>query len=144
MQEEPVSCRGINGSVSLRKDGITIVGLGLGSVQPHEIRFGDVSSVVVQRKGVVPFATVMILAIIVLVVAEYDLLWFVIDLGRWEMLIGPPALAIAILCAIPVVLRLMFMNVTVRSRRGVFTVRLVPNRSANRLARRFRETYAGS
>jgi len=144
MQEESVNCRGINGSIILSKDRMTVIGVGMGSVQPHEIRFGDVSSVVVERKRVVPLMTVMILAIIVLVVAKYNLLWFAIDLSRWGRFITTIALAIAILCAIPACLRLMCVNVTVRSRGGPVTVRLVPSRSAKRLARRFRETYAGS
>jgi len=144
MQEEQVSCRGINGSISLSKDRMTIIGVGLGSDQPHEIRFGDVSSVVVQRKSVVPFTTLIIVAIVVLAVANFNLLWFIIDLYRWRMFITPIALAIAMLSAIPAVLRLMFVNVTVRSRQGTLRVRVVPSRSAKRLARRFSEIYAGS
>jgi hypothetical protein len=139
-----VSCRGVNGLITLSKDGITVIGVGLGSTQPHEIRFGEVASVVVQRKSVVPFMTLMILAIIVLLVAKRNLLWFVLNLSPAQWFIVPIALAIAILCAIPTVLRSIFVNVTVRSRRGPLMVRLVPARSANRLARRFRETYAGS
>jgi len=144
MQEESVSCRGINGSITLSQDRMTIIGVGLGSVRPHEIRFGDVSSIVVQRKSVIPLMTLMMLAIIALFIARYNLLWFAINLYRWQTFITPIALAIAILCAISASLRLMFVNVTVRSRAGPVTVRLVPSRSAKRLARRFREMYAGS
>jgi hypothetical protein len=142
MQEESVSCRGVNGSISLSKDKMTVIGVGLGVAQPHDIRFSDVHSVVVERKSVVPFATVMILAIIVLVVANYNLLWFIINLYATQWFIAPMALAIAILCAILAVLRLMFVNVIVRSRSGPFVVRLVPSRSAKRLARRFSEISA--
>lgn len=144
MQEESIGSRGINGSITLSHDKLTIIGVGLSSAQPHDIRFGDVSSVVVQRKSVVPFATLMVLAIIVLVIAKYNLLWFVVNLDRWEMFMVPIALAIAVLCAIPACLRLMFVNVTVRSRSGPLTVRLVPSRSGKRLARRFSEMYARS
>ena len=142
MQVESVSCRGINGSIILSKDKMTIIGVGLGSAQPHDIRFSDVYSVVVERKSVVPFATAMILAIIVLVIANYNLLWFIINLNGTEGFITPVALAIAILCGIPTVLRLMFVNVTVRSRSGPLAVRLVPSRAAKRLARRFSEISA--
>ena len=143
MQEESTSCRGINGSISLSKDGMKII-VGLQSAQLHDIPFSDVSSVVVQRKSAVPFMTSTILAIIVLAIAKYNFLWFVISLYRWEGLITPTILAIVILSAVPAVLRLVFVNVTVRSRSGPVMVRLVPSRSAKRLARRFREVSAGS
>lgn len=142
MQEEATSCRGIDGSISLSKDGMRIV-TGFGSAQPYDIRLSDVSSVVVVRKSVVPVAALMLLAIIILLIAKYNLLWFIINLYRWERFITPIALAIAILSAIPSVLRLIFVSVTVRSSRGPVTVRLVPIRSAKRLAGRFRGMYAG-
>jgi len=141
MQEEPVSCRGINGSITLSRGRMTITGLD--SDQPQDVEFGDVSSVVVQRKSVVPFITSMIVAIVALAVANFNLLWFLIDLYRWRMFITPVALPIAILSAIAIVLRVVFVNVTVRSRRGTLRVRLVPSRSAQRLARQFSEIYAG-
>ena len=144
MPDESVSCRGINGSINLSKDKLTIIGVGLGSAQPHDVTFNDVSSVIVERKSVVPFTTMMVLAIIVLVIAKYNLLWFIINLYGAERFITPTALVIAILCGISSVLRLMFVNVTVRSRHGPFTVRLVPSRPAKRLARRFSEATARS
>jgi len=144
MQEESVSCRGINGSINLSKDKLTIIGVGLGSAQPHDVKFNDVSSVIVERKSVVPFTTMMVLTIIVLMIAKYNLLWFIINLYGAERFITPTALVIAILCGISSVLRLVFVNVTVRSRRGPLTVRLVPSRPAKRLARRFSEVSAGS
>jgi hypothetical protein len=139
MQEELVSCRGINGSIILSKNKMTIIGVGLGSTQPHDIKFSDVFSVVVERKSVVPFVTATILAIIVLLIANYNLLWFIINLYRTEWFVTTTALAIAVLCGIPTVLRLMFVNITVRSRSGPLTVRLVPTGPAKRLARRFSE-----
>ena len=144
MKEEPVNCRGINGSISLSKDGLTIIGIGRGSAQPREIRFGDVSSIVVQRKSVVPFATSMILAIIVFLIARYNLLWFLIDLSRWEPIITSVALVITAICAVAALLRFTFVNVIVRSRRQPIVLRLVPGRCAKRLVRGFREIYAGS
>ena len=144
MQEEPISCRGINGSINLTKDKLTISGVGLSATQPHDITFSDVSSVMVERKSVVPFTTIMFLAIIVLVIAKYNLLWFIINLYGVERFITPTVLVIAISCGVSSVLRLMFVNVTIRSRRGQVTVRLVPSRPAKRLARRFSELSARS
>ena len=143
MQEEPVTCRGINGSISISKDGMSII-VGLSSAQAYEIRFGDISAVVVERKSVVPFMTLMILAVIVFMVARYNLFWFVISINNWERFITPVTSAVAILCAIVTLLQLVFVTVTVRSRREPLTVRLVPSRSAKRLARRFSELCGGS
>ena len=142
MREESISCRGINGSIILSKDKMTIIGMGPGSTQPHDIHFSEVSSVVVERKSVVPFATVMILAIVALVIVRYNVLWFIVDLIRAERFVTPIALGIAILCAVASALRLMFVNVNIRSGSSLLTMRLVPIRPAKRLARRFSEISA--
>lgn len=143
MLDEPVSCRGINGSIKLSKDKIQLTAR-FGSRQYHEISFRDVSAVVVDRKSVVPFATVTILALVMALVAKYNALWFVVDLSRTGFFITWIGFGIAILCAIPTILRLMLVNVVVRSNHCPLTVRLVPIRSAKRLARRFSEMSAGS
>jgi hypothetical protein len=142
--QEPVRCRGINGSITLSKDNLHIIGGGLGSIEAHEIPFSQVSAVVVQRKSVVPFATLTILAVVVVLISKYNALWFVIDLSRTGLLITPIAVGVAILCAIPTVLRLNFVNVSIRSSGSLLTVRLVPIRSARKLARSFSEMSAGS
>ena len=146
MKEELVRCSGINGSILLSRDKLAVVGVGLGSAQ-RDIRFGDVSSIVVERKSMIPFLTLAVLAAIVLLVVRFNLLWFVLNLYTIQMLIIPIApwlaLAIAILCGIPTILRLIFVNVFVRSRVGVLTLRLVVPRSAKRLASRFSEISAG-
>jgi hypothetical protein len=144
MQEKSVSCRGINGSIILSKDKMTVIGVGLGPPEPHDICFSDVSSVVVERKSVVPFTTVMILAIIVLLIVKYNSLWFIVDLTGVGRFIAPIALAVAMLCAFASAIRLMFVNVNVRWGHNLLTMRLVSNRSAKRLARHFSEISAGS
>ena len=148
MSEELVNCRGINGSIILSRDKLTVVGVALGSAQPRDIGLKDVSSVVVERKSMIPFLTLTILAAIVLLVARFNLLWFVINLYPLQMFIIPIApliaLAIAMLCGVPTLLRLVFVNLSVRSQGAPLTLRLVPIRSAKRLARRFSEVSAGS
>jgi len=146
MKEESVRCRGINGSILLSRDKLVAVGVGLGSAQ-HDIRFGDVSSIVVERKSMIPFLTLTILAGIVLLVARFNLLWFILNLYTIQMFIIPIApwlaLAIAILFGMPTILRLIFVNVSVRSRAGLLTLRLVPLRSGKLLASRFSEISVG-
>ena len=143
MLDEQVSCRGINGSIRLSKDKIQLI-RGFGSTQCHEVSYGDVSAVVVDRKSVVPFAALTILAFVLALVAKYNAVWFVMDLSRTGIFITWIGLGIATLCAIPTILRLIFVNIIIRSNDGPLTVRLVPIRPAKRLARRFSEMSAGS
>lgn len=146
MQEEQIICRGINGSIRLSSDRLTVIGVGFSS--PQDIKFNDVASVVVERKSIVPFATLTVLAAIILAIARYNLLWFIVNVYSVQMLVIPIApliaLAIAILCGIPTILRLVFVNVSVSSGGGKLMLRVVPIRSAKRLARRFSEISAGS
>ena len=143
--QDSVRCRGINGSITLSKDNLHIIGGGgLGSAEPREIPFSHVSAVVVQRKSVVPFATLTILAVVAVLISKYNALWFVIDLSRMGTLITPIGIGVAVLCAIPTVLRLVFVNISIRSGGSLLTVRLVPVRSARRLARSFSVMSSGS
>jgi hypothetical protein len=135
--EEPVGCRGINGSLSISGDKMKISGVG--GAQSHDVPFSQVSSVVVERKSVVPFATSIILAFVVVMLVRYNAFWFVIDLSRIEVVVTWIGLGIIIVCAIPTVLRAFFVNVSVRSSAAPLKVRLVPTRSAKRLAGRFSE-----
>ena len=144
MLEEKVSCRGINGSIILSQDKVRVVGLASSSTLPHELAYSDVSAVFVQRKSVVPFATITILIVIAVLVSKYNMLWFVVDLDPISDFIVWTGSGIAILCVMVTLLRLLFVNVLMRSNRGLFVVRLVPIRSAKRLARRFSEISSGS
>ena len=144
--EESVKCRGVNGSINLRADRMQITGGEFGSTQPRDIPFDDVSAIVVERKSVVPFATVLVLTVVVIVVAEYNLVWFLVDLSRYEDLITSGGILIVAVCAIMILLRMAFVNVSVRSTEqpAASTLRLVPIHCAKRLARRFRELSTGS
>lgn len=143
VSEEPVSCSGINGSITLFKDRIRIIGGGLSVADVHEIARDDVSSIVVQRKSVVPFATITILAIIVTLVTEYNVIWFVEGMSRMNGFITPFGLGIALLCLAITILRLLFVNVTLHFGEDSVALRLVTLRSAKRLAKRFSEIAAG-
>ena len=143
VSEEPVSCSGINGSISLFKDRIRIVGGGLTRAAAHEIAREDVSSVVVQRKSIVPFATATILAVIVTLVTEYNVIWFVEGVSRMDRFIAPFSLGIALLSLTITMLRLLFVNVSIHFGEGSAVLRLVTLRSAKRLAKRFSEISVG-
>ena len=140
--EELIGCRGVNGSINLSKDKMVIRSEGFGSVQFRDMALNKITAVVVERKSVIPFATLTILASTVTVSAWYNALWFLINLTQQDILIiTSGGLCAAVVCAVPMVFRLLFVNVLVRSEGepGALIVRLVPVRQAKRLARRFRE-----
>jgi hypothetical protein len=115
---------------------------GFGSVEFREVALNKVTAVVVERKSVIPFATLTILASMVTVSAWYNALWFLINLTEQGILmITSGGLSVAVLCAVPMMFRLLFVNVLVRSEGepNALIVRLVPVRQAKRLAKRFRE-----
>jgi hypothetical protein len=136
-----VHCRGINGSVHLFK-GKMLVGEG-GLSGTREIPYHEVSAVVVQRKSVVPFAALTILATIVWLLTEYNALGFIVNLTGIDVLVAPISLAVAILCLILTFLRIFFVNLLIRYAAGSLSLRLVPFRAAKRLAQRFSEVSAG-
>jgi len=140
--EKLIGCRGVNGSISLSKDKMVIRSEGFGSVEFREVALNKVTAVVVERKSVIPFATLTILASMATVSAWYNALWFLINLTEQGILmITSGGLSVAVVCAVPMMFRLLFVNVLVRSEGepNALIVRLVPVRQAKRLARRFRE-----
>ena len=140
--EKLIGCRGVNGSINLSKDKMVIRSEGFGSVEFREVALNKVTAVVVERKSVIPFATLTILASMVTVSAWYNALWFLINLTEQGILmITSGGLSVAVVCAVPMMFRLLFVNVLVRSEGepNALIVRLVPVRQAKRLARRFRE-----
>ena len=101
------------------------------------------TTIVVQRKSVVPFATLTILAALATVLARFNPLGYVIDVSWAQAVVPPIAFCFGFLFAAITLLRALFVNVTVRSIQGLFTVHLVPVRSGKRLARSFSEIFAG-
>ncbi len=135
-------CRGVNGSISLSREKMVVRSEGFGSVQFRELPLSKITAVVVERKGVIPFAILTILAVSVTALAWYNALWFLINLTQQEILIVASAgLFATVVCAIPTVFRILFVNVLVRSEGepNALIIRFVLVRRAKRLARRFRE-----
>jgi hypothetical protein len=137
-------CHGVNGSIVLYPDRMVIRHGGVTHL--HEIPLTQIRAVIVERKSVIPFATVTVLAAAATFLAKYNPIWFLVNLSdKDSTLVSFAALSIAIVFAIPVVLRSAFVNVSVRSEGEPVLVRLgfVPARPAKRLAKRFRELSAG-
>jgi len=142
--QELGSCHGINGSITLYHDRIAI--RHGGSTHLHDVALAQIHAVIVERKSVVPFATLTLLAAALTVLVKYNPIWFLVNLPDKEStLVSLAALSAAIACAVPVVLRTAFVNVSVRSESDPVFVRLgfVRARPAKRLAKQFRELSAG-
>ncbi len=145
--EELIVCRGVNGSINLSKDKMVIRSEGFGSVQFREMDLSKITAVVVERKSVIPFATLTVLASAVTVSAWYNAHWFLINLTQQDILIITLCgLSAAVVCAIPMMFRLLFVNVLVRSEGepNALIIRFVLVRQAKRLARRFRDLSSSS
>jgi hypothetical protein len=145
--EQLIGCRGVNGSISLSQDKMAIRSEGFGSVQFREMTLNKITSVVVERKSVIPFATLTILATAVTILAWYNAFWFLFNLTQSDILIITSCgLAAAVVCGIPMMFRLLFVNVLVRSEGepNALIIRFVLVSQAKRLARRFRELTSSS
>ena len=144
--QEICSCHGVNGSIALYSDKMVLRHGGPASTHNHEIPLAQIHAVLIERKSVIPFSTVTVIAAAATVLAKYNPVWFLVNLPDKEStLVSLGALSIAIVFAIPAVLRSMFVNLSVRSEAEPVLVRLgfVPVRPARRLAKRFRELSEG-
>jgi hypothetical protein len=142
--QEPCSCHGINGSITLHPDRMVI--RHGGSTRLHEVPITQIRAVIIERKTLIPFATVTVLAVAAAFLVKYNPIWFLVNLPDKEStLVSIAALSVAIAFALPIILRSAFVNVSVRSEGDPILVRLgfVPVRPATRLAKRFRELSAG-
>jgi hypothetical protein len=142
--EELCKCRGANGSITLYPDRM-VVRHG-GSTHLHEIALTQIRAIMVERKRVIPYATITVLAVAVAILAKYNPVYFVANLSDKDSTrVGVVALGVAIVCVIPVILRSAFVNVSVRSEGEPVLIKLgfVSARSAARMAKRFREVSFG-
>jgi len=140
--EELCSCKGIGGSITLFPDRLLVRHGGPASSHPHEVPLAQVRAVLVERKSVIPFATVTVLALAVAVLVKYNPIWFVANLSdKDSTLVSLSALALSVVFAVPSILRNTFVSVSVSSESEQVPIRLgfVPSRPAKRLAKRFRE-----
>ena len=144
--QELCSCRGVNGSIALYSNKMVVRHGGPASTHSHEIPLAQIRSILVERKSIIPFSTITVIAAAIAVLAKYNPVWFLVNLPDQEStLVSFGALSIAIVFAVPAVLRSMFVNVSVRSEGEPVLVRLgfVPVRPARRMAKQFRELSNG-
>ena len=147
VDQKLLKCRGGVGTIILYADKMIIDESGWRTVKSHELPVKRIKSVMVERKSVIPFATITVLAVIATVVVKYNALWFLVYLEpptvAW---VSMTTLAISVVSAIPALSRAIFVNVAVTwdGEPASFRLRFVPAHSGRRLARRFLEVSTGS
>jgi len=141
-----VKCRGANCSIILYRNGM-IISEGVLSGRSYTLPLERVTSVIVERKSVVPFATVAVIAAIFTLVTKYNALWFLVNLtsdsvGKLSTL----GILGCIVFAVPALTRALFVNVNVTwtGQPASFHLGFVSAKMGRRLARCFQELSAGS
>lgn len=142
-----LTCNGINYAVSLHPEGIRIENTRSITPRKHELPLKRITSVIVERKRMLPFATLTAISAIVAVVAKYNPLWFIVSFpADRTTAVSTIALFASGIFAIPTMSRALFVNVVISwdGRPRSFVVRFVLAGHGRRLARRFHRLSAGS
>lgn len=146
-EKTPFSCRGANYSIALHSDRMILNHTVWTNSKSYELPVGRIKAVIVERKSVMPFATMTALTAVATVLAKYNAFWFLVnltpdDIGRFSTI----GLLASIVCAIPTISRALFVNVSIAwdGQPTLFQVKFLPAYLGRRLARRFQELSVGS
>lgn len=145
--EEAFKCAGLNGSISLYRDRMVINSKAVGVSKTYQLPINRIRTVMVERKSIIPFVTLMILSAALAAVIKYNGLWFVINFpAAVAGFLSSVALLTSIICAVLVLVRILFVSVTITwdGDPTSFRVGYVPIRPGKRLARRFQESSVWS
>jgi hypothetical protein len=145
--ETLMKCRGGFGTITLCPDRMIIDEASWRIAKSYELPIMRVQSVIVERRSVIPFVTIMILSAAVTVILKYNAFWFLVNLNpRIENSASIVGISVTVISAIPAILRSVFVNVQVTwdGDPSHFRLRLVPSRVGRRLANRFQELSEGS
>jgi hypothetical protein len=145
---KPFSCRGTNYSITLRPDRMILKSLTWGNTHLYEVPTNRIQTLIVQRKSLIPFAAITVIAAIATILLRYNSLWFLVNLSAVEdrVRMSMIALIICIVSAIPALFRALFVNVSITwdGEPRSFLVRFVSAYRGRRLAKTFREISVGS
>lgn len=140
------TCKGLNCSVTLGPDGMTVNSTAWKS-RSRQIPLKRVNAVIVQRKSVVPFAAFTLLSGIAVLLTRYNGLWFLYNLTvDEEVLLSDIAVLATILLAIPTISRTLFVDVIISwgDRPRTLLVRFVLANHGKRLTRLFQRLSTGT
>ncbi len=140
------TCKGLNYTVSLSEDSMTLKSTGWIGSGSHELPVKRVKAVIVLRKSIVPYAAFTVLSAIAAVLMRFNAFWFLINLSPdQEALLGNIAILTTALFAVPSISRALFVDVIISwsGRPASFLVRFVPTDQGRRLTRRFNRLSSG-
>lgn len=140
--EESFHCGGLVGSINLYNDRMVINSKEWGVSKSYQLPINRIKSVVVERKSVIPFATLTIIAAAAILVGRYNALWFLINLTPQNaQTVSSCALIVSVVSAIPTLVRMLFVSVSITwdGNPTSFRVGFVPLRPGKRLAQKFQE-----
>ena len=135
-------CGGLVGSINLYNDRMVINSKEWGISKSYQLPINRIKSVVVERKSVIPFATLTLLAAVTMLVARYNALWFLVNLTPQNaQTMSSYALLVSVVSAIPTLIRILFVSVSITwdGNPTSFRVGFVPLRPGKRLAQKFQE-----
>jgi hypothetical protein len=133
----------VNASISLYRDRIIIDSKEWGVSKSYQLPIGRISAVVIERKSIIPFATLAIFTAAVAVITRYNVLSFLVDLApETAGMLSSVALFVAVICAIPVLIRILFVSVSIAwdGDPTSFRVGFVLLRPGKRLTSKFQES----
>ena len=137
--KESYVCNGGNYSILLQSDWMILRSKAWPKGSLHKIPLRDIRSVIVERKSVMPFATLSVMSMIAAVAFRFNAFWFVVDLSPNSRIKVLANLAVLILAA-PTLSRVLFVNVVISSKTNEsWRIRFVSTRSGKRLVTRFHE-----
>ena len=145
--EKRFKCSGLTGSITLYQENIVIDNRELGFSRSYQLPVGRIRAVMIERKSVFPFATLTLLAAVAAVVARYNGLWFLITLTpSTAQTLSAITLFAAALCAVPTLVRTLFVSVSISWDGEPYSIRLglVPARRGKQFAKKLQELSAWS
>ncbi|HUO41825.1 MAG TPA: hypothetical protein VMU35_02535 [Methylomirabilota bacterium] len=139
-------CDGGNYSVSMTPQNLIIRARGWRQGLQRTMPIGNVQSVVVERKNLMPVATSATLLAIIGILVKYNALWFILDLNQnmsWKLSLF--AFLPATLLAIPTVERILFVKVIIACfNKETWRVNLVRSSIGRDFAAKFQEFSGGA
>jgi len=142
--ESPYVCGGGNCTITIDSQSVTLRPKSSVKKVDQMIPLNRISSIIVQRKSVMPFITMTILVAIAGILLKYNSFWFLVDLTPdMSSKCSVIAFIIALSCAIPTLSRSLFVNVVITSTSSeTWLIRFVTAKSGLRLAAKFQELTA--
>jgi hypothetical protein len=130
------------GSINLYNYRMVINSKEWGVSKSYQLPIKRIRSVVVERKSVIPFATLTLIAAAMILMARYNALWFLVNLTPQNaQTVSSYALLVSVASVVPTLIRILFVSVSITwdGNPTSFRVGFVPLRPGKRLAQKFQE-----